>query len=370
MKTIGLVFSNIHDKSIKELAEFRTVASIPFGGRYKLIDLVLSGMVNSGVRTVGVVTKYNYQSLMEHVGSGKCWDLSRINGGLFFLPPFSFGNGVYSNRFEAVLGIKNFILSAAGDYVIMSDCDNICAIEFDKVVRYHVKKEADITLVCRETKLTKPDGKRRVVITADETGLIKTCRIDKNATNEFVDYINVMVIKKTLLLTLIEEAKERGGKSFSEDVICYNANKLKVYAYPFRKHFGNIDSITSYFEQSMRLLNKSVRDELFRSPTGGVYTRPNNGPPIKIGKTASLSNSLVAEGCIIEGTVINSVLSSGVHVLPGATVKDSILFDNCKIGEKSTVNCMIADQNATVLNGRTLSGHPSQPYYLKMNSRV
>ena len=164
---MGIVFSNIHDKQMPELTTNRTLASVPFGGRFRLIDFVLSNMVNSGINKVGVITKKNYQSLMDHVGSGKYWDLSRKNGGLIVLPPYGSdtGSSLYSSRFEALVNISQFIRRSDEDYVVMSDCDAVCNVDFSDAVQKHIDNHADITLLYRKTTLDGAKRKRTVIET-------------------------------------------------------------------------------------------------------------------------------------------------------------------------------------------------------------
>ena len=232
MKTLGIVFSNIHDKEVSELTTARTLASVPYAGRYRLIDFVLSNMVNSGIYNVGVITKYNYQSLMEHVGSGKSWDLSRKNGGLVILPPYGRESStVYSSRFEAISNIAYYLREATETYVLMSDCDNVCNIDFSEAINYHVEKHA----------------KRR-----------------------HQRVYNILIINRKFLLSIIDNAEELGYKSFSRDVLIKGATEYNIYGYEYKGYFASIDTMANYYKHSMELLDKNIRDEVFRDG-GAIY---------------------------------------------------------------------------------------------------
>ena len=174
--TVGVIFSNVHDENLPELSRHRTMASIPFGGRYRLIDFALSNMVNSGITTVGIVTKNNYQSLIDHLGSGKDWDLARKDGGIILLPPYSDETDApYTSRLEALKGITGFLNHRKEDYVVISDCDGVARIDIADIVRSHVANQADITMVYTET--DDIEGSYYITLDPDETGRIQGVQI-------------------------------------------------------------------------------------------------------------------------------------------------------------------------------------------------
>ncbi|MDR0425561.1 MAG: glucose-1-phosphate adenylyltransferase subunit GlgD [Clostridiales bacterium] len=371
MKAVGVVFSNIHDKEIKELTAYRTVASIPFGGRYRLIDFVLSNLVNSGVTNVGIITKYNYQSLMDHVGSGKNWDLSRMYGGLTILPPFGRGgSNVYSSRFEAIMGAAGFLKGGIEKYVIMSDCDNVCSIDYNPVLERHIAVGADITLVYREKEFAGNDEKVRTLLKIDEAGRINEVIFAKARAGKAYEYTNILVISKELLFKLIDSAAENGIQSFSRDVLGKGTKRLRIFGYRFDKKFASINNLTDYYKHSMELLDKKNRDELFRAPGGNIYTKVGNSPPLRLLESSKVRNSIIADGCVIEGEVVNSILFRDVHVEKGAKIANSIVFEKGRIQAASRLNCVVADKSVTILKGRELSGHETHPYFLSKGSII
>ncbi len=364
MKSIGVIFSNIHDKEITELTGKRTLASIPFGGRYRLIDFPLSNMVNSGITKVGVITKVNYQSLMDHVGNGKHWDLSRKTGGLMILPPYGVDDrSLYKSRFDAICGIENFLKHSNADYVVMSDCDTVCNFNFADAVKAHEHNHADITVIVYKTQI----GKEKRMHTAVEYGadkrVVKVTTSDK-LSGEKMLFTNMMVISRTFLLQLIENAAEWGYASFSRDVLVRGCREHRIFAYEYEGYFAAIDSLPNYYARSLELLDKQKRDELFYKDGANIYTKVRDSAPARLIGNAVVNNSLVADGCVIEGTVRNSILFRGVKVARGAVITDSIVFQDSEIGEDSHLHCVIADKTVRILGGRTLSGHQTHPYFI------
>lgn len=372
MKTVGIIFSNIHDKEIPELTTARTLASVPYGGRYRLIDFALSNMTNAGITKVGIITKSNYQSLMDHCGSGKSWDLSRKNGGLMLLPPYgSKESKFYSSRFEALSSALMFLKFSTEDYVVMSDCDNVCNIDFSDVVDYHIKKHADITVVYRKKHLTEDAAEKvRTQFEINEDGRVTKTYIGKKHEVDVNKFSNIFVISREFLINIIENAGELGYQSFSRDVMVKGVDMYRIYGYEFKGYYASIDSLANYYKHNMELLVKENRDALFRANGANIYTNVRDSAPCKITEGACVKNSMIADGCVIEGTVENSILFRGVHVAKGAVVKNSIIMQNTDVGEDTMLNCVITDKGVRVLNGRMLSGHETHPYYLIKNSIV
>lgn len=370
MKTLGIIFSNIHDKDVGELTAQRTLASVPFGGRYRLIDFVLSNMVNGGINNVGIITKYNYQSLMEHIGSGKSWDLSRKHGGLVILPPYAKNSStVYSSRFEAISNSAYYLHDASESYVLMSDCDNVCSIDFSDVISYHIEKGADITVVYHNGEIAEGDKKVRTVFETDSGGRVRSVITGNKTTGKTKIFTNMLVINRKLLLSIIDNADELGYTSFSRDVLIKGAKEYSIYAYEYDGYFAAIDNMTSYYKSSLELLDKKTRNGLFREG-GAIYTRVRDSAPCRIEETGSVKDSMIADGCVIDGEVEHSILFRGVRVAKGARVTNSILFNDVVVDAGSSLNCVIADKYAHVLENRTLSGHETRPYFIPKESRV
>jgi glucose-1-phosphate adenylyltransferase len=374
MTAVGLIFSNIHDNNIPELTKMRTLGSVPFGGRYRLVDFALSSMVNSGITKIGIVTHNNYQSLMDHLGNGKDWDLARRSGGIKILPPYisafenAASNKYYSSRLEALLGTVNFFNRCNEDYVVMSDCDVICNVDLNDVIEQHIRTEADITFV---TKMTTHSSHETVsVVECDKDGIITDIVDRKNVSKKSRVYINIMVLKRTYLLTVLEIAISRGYTSFMRDVVRKNIKKEKYMMYDYQGCYAHIGSMESYFDCSMQLLESETREQLFGIKNRPVLTKIRNSAPTRYCDGAKVSNSVVAEGCVIEGTVENSIIFRGVHVGKGAVVKNCILFQDTYVCQNAELNCVITDKNVMIKDKRKLSGHQTMPFYIGKNMSV
>ena len=376
MTAVGLIFSNIHDNSIPELTRMRTLGSVPFGGRYRLIDFALSSMVNSGISKVGVVTHNNYQSLIDHLGNGKDWDLARRSGGIKILPPYisafenAASNKYYSSRLEALMGTVNFFNRCTEDYVVMSDCDVICNIDLNKVIEQHAATDADITFITKKMTLTPSKHETLVFIENDGEGNVTEMAEKRNTGGDARVYINMMVMRRNYLLNVLDNAIGRGYNSFLRDIIQHNIGKANYKIYDYEGFYAHIGSMEGYFDCSMQLLDGGVRERLFGIKNRPVLTKIRNSAPTRYCSGAKVSNSVVAEGCVIEGVVENSIIFRGVHVGAGAVVKNCVLFQDTYVCPDAQLNCVIADKNVMIKDKRVLSGCENMPFYIGKNTSV
>ncbi len=341
------------------------MASVPFGGRYRLIDFALSNMVNSGITTVGIVTKNNYQSLIDHLGSGKEWDLARKDGGIKLLPPYSDETDKpYTTRLEALMGITGFLNHRNEDYVVISDCDGIAHMNIADIVRYHEENGADITMVYHEE--TEPsESSYFITLQPDASGRIKGLRInpsDLKKGKRYNLYVNIMVMSREFLVNTIQSAVQRGFSSFGRDILAKNVDTLRIFGYAFKGYYAGVNSIQDYYKHSMELLEKPVRDELFGARD--IYTKVRDSAPSKYLEGATVKDSLISDGCVIEGTVENCILFRGVKVGKGSVVKNSIIMQDTVIGEHVSLDSVITDKNVVIRDRRTLAGCPELPYFV------
>ena len=377
MTAAGLIFSNIHDQSIPEMTRMRTMASIPYGCRYRLIDFALSNMVNSGITNVGVIAHYNYQSLLDHIGTGKDWDLARRSGGIKIIPPYitAFENRasgkLYENRLEAMLGASNFINRCNADYIVLSDCDVIMNIDLKEVVEEHIKSGAYITLV---TKRVEPDEYPFEVavntLTADENGRVIDLSYSKPEGEAVTIGTNIIVVSRTDLQSILAEANARGYKSFYQDVIVRNMASKYIRIHNFDGWCSYISSLETYFKSSMELLGEEARDSLFGDRNRRIYTKIRNSAPTRYIDGADVKNSLIADGCVIEGRVENSIIFRGVHIGRGTVVKNCVLLQDTYVGANVDLNCVITDKNVVIKDGRRLSGHETMPFFIGKEQQV
>ena len=371
MRAVGIVFSNIHDDELPELVSKRTFASIPFAGRYRLIDFVLSNMVNSGIDTVGLITKSNYPSLMDHVGNGKDWDLARKNGGLILLPPYGNAisyNGLYNDRLGALKGISNFIRRADEEYVVLTDCDYVCRINYDKIIKAHIKKGADVTLVYHNYVVKENAKQSGVVIATDENGRVENIRHRENIDENAKVFMNMYIMRKSLLERFIMDSLANAHQHFTTDILGANLKSLKVYGYEYKGYVACIDSLQSYYDRSLELLDSNKREELFGARD--IYTKVKDSAPTRFGSSCVVKNSLIADGCVIEGHVENSILFRDVKVGRGTVIKNSIVMQNTVTGDNVTLNAIIADKNVVIKDGRSLCGAENHPFYISKGTMI
>lgn len=365
--TVGVIFSSINDEQVPELTRVRSKGSIPYGGRYRLVDFALSNMVNSGITTVGILTKNNYQSLMDHLGSGKEWDLARKEGGLILLPPYSDESEVlYRNRLEALKGATAFLKKCKEDFVVIADSDAVYKLDYSKVIEQHVAHNADITLIYHEHACG--EARSYMTLETDKDERIKSVEINVSANGVKKNYINVFVARTSYLLNILQTAIARGQTSFSKDIIVPSLKTNRVYGYKFDGYYCSIDSLQSYFKANMDLLDKEVRREIF----GGrdVYTKINDASPAKITESAKVSNSLIHDGCLIEGTVENCILFRGVKVGKGSVLKNCIIMSENVIGENCNLSYVVSDKDCTIGSGRTLAGCEEKPYFINKGMKI
>lgn len=376
MSVAGLIFSNIHDSAIPELTTVRTMASVPFGCRYRLIDFPLSNMVNSGITKIGIVAHDNYQSLMDHIGTGKDWDLARRSGGIKILPPFitayegTSGSKLYTTRLEALMGVTNFIDRCNEEYLVLSDCDGICNIDLSEVIDAHIANNADLTVVTRMLNPEEADLKDMTSITADENNVITdaSAYIKGISSNEVST--NIVVVNRMFLLGALRDAAAHGYKHFFKDIVARRIGRARLYRYMYKKTYIHIGSLESYFASSMKLLDPDVRGGLFEVENMPIYTKLRNSAPTRYAADAKVVNSYVADGCIIEGTVENCILFRGVRIGKGTVVKNCVLLQDTFTGNNVTLNCVITDKNAVICDGRMLSGHSTMPFFIPKGAMV
>lgn len=359
---VGVVFCNIQDKNIPELSALRSIASVPFAGRYRLIDFALSNLVNAGITTVGIVTKNNYQSLIDHIGSGKEWDLARKDGGIILLPPYSNETDApYTNRLEALKGITVFLRHRNEDYVVLYDGDAVARLDVADVIRFHEESRADITMVYHES--VGVESHYYMTLDTDRSNRVKAIRINPKLGDKKVKmYMSVMVIQREYLMNIIQNAVQSGFSSFGRDILSKNLDTMKIYGYKFDGYYTGMASLPTYFKANMDMLNKDVRNELFGARD--IYTKVRDSAPSKYIEGAVVKNSLISDGCTIEGTVENSILFRGVKIGKDSVVRNSVLMQETVIGSGVKLNCVITDKNVVIRDRRHLSGCEELPYFV------
>ena len=364
---LGLIFSNMHDEVLPELAGIRAMGSVPFGGRYRLIDFPLSNMVNAGVSKVGIITKSNYQSLMDHIGSGKSWDLSRKSEGLYFLPPFGTSDDQYDGRLTSLAGILPFLHNSVEEYVILSDCHVVGNINYRKLLKAHAESGAEITVAYVRGEV--PSTMVSPILTVGDNGVINDMVITDHADGEAAFGIGLYVVARERLLHYIDVAGGRNLDNFERDILQRHVGEGRFYAYEVPEYLSVISSLESYFNANMALLDPLVRDRLFRVKRT-IYTKVRDNAPALYGLRADVSNSLIADGCKIDGEVKNSILFRNVQVGRGAQLKNCIVMQGSVIGDHTDLEYVITDKNVCVRNGRSLKGCADYPIAVRKGTMI
>ena len=367
----AVIFSNMHENRIAELTAHRCMGSIPVGGRYRVIDFVLSSLANAGIQSVGVVTKNNYQSLMDHLGNGREWDLSRKRGGLIILPPF--GNvqsgGMYRGRVEAFYNISSYLDRIPAKYVIAADCDIMANIDYADFVSKHVESGADMTLMYKVMPVSGESDGEHVTLTLDHNDNIRDMMIGPSIKGEQNVYMNNIIIGKELLKRLVFDAFSHNRFIFESDILQAGIGKYKIRGYEFKSYVGRFDSMKTYYHENLALLDPLVREQLFPADRP-VYTKVKDDAPVKYGLDARVSNSLIADGCIVHGEVEGSILFRGVKVERGAKIKNSIIMQGTCVAAGSSLEYIICDKAVTIREKRVLSGFDSYPVYVSKGAVV
>lgn len=361
---LGLVFANMHDTTLGDMTKNRTMGSVMFGGRYRLIDFPLSNMVNSGISEVGVITKSNYQSLLDHLGSAREWDLARKKGGLYILPPFgNVESTLYRGRIEALYGAMSFIKHSRAKYVVLSDCDVVTNIDYKPIVAAHIESGADITAVAHTGVYSSEDIKTSTVFNVDADKNVTSVLINPDISGTCTTSLNVFVMSMDFLIETVNDAMARGNVSFERNILQEKCRELKIKIYEYDNYFSKLNSPESYFKSNMALLEPENARKLF-VPKRSIYTKVSDNAPVKYDLDSKVSNSLIADGCIIEGEVENSVLFRGVKVGKGAKVKNCILMQGTVVGDNAELNYLITDKNVSICENHILTSSPQYPMYV------
>lgn len=366
---MGVVLTENNQVDLGELTNVRALGAVPVACNYRMIDFILSSFSNSGVQRVGVTTQYNYKSLMYHLGSGKPWNLNKKDGGLFILPPYvsSSSIGVSTGSITTIYGIMDYIKSSRKKYVIISDCNCICNIDFHDVIKFHTQKGADITLLCVKKKVS--DSGPKVTIEYDDN--CKVCGMQINSGRPKSDsvFMNICVIEKTLLESLVEDCVSHGETDFITCIVRVNINRLNIFAYNYEGFCSIIYNIKSYFDFNMSLLNSETRNKLFTDDRP-VYTNSKDILAAKYGEAAEVKNCIIADGCKIDGNVSGSVMFRGVNVRNGCKIKNCIILHDTIVEENVKLENVIIDKHAVIGKNEQIIGRKNSPLVIEKNAVI
>lgn len=368
----GLIYTGDASMQLRELTFSRSVAAVPFGGRYRTIDFMLSDLVNTGIYNVGIIAQKNYHSLMDHLESGKEWDLHRKRDGLFILPPFVThdNTGVYRGTVDALRSVMGYIRRSAQKYVVLMGSHTIYNTTYNEMIKAHVDSGADITIMYNRTPVSdRRDQFDDLRLKFDEDGRVIDLALNPAVTDTEFSSCDAFVMEKTTLEYLVEDAYAHAKYDFTNDVLVANVDRLNIHGWEYKGYVARLNSTGDYYRHNMALLDKEVSTDLF-SQKHPIYTKVKDEFPASYVGEGAAYDSFVADGCVIEGRVEHSVLFRGVHIAPGAVVRNSIIMQAAQVGEGSTLDCMILDKGVIVGNHRTLSGHGDYPVIIRKGITV
>lgn len=364
MNAFCILFADIYrENRIEQLTRDRNISSIPFGGRYRLIDFMLSSLVNANITDIGIISRQKYNSLVDHLGSGKDWDLDRKNGGLKILTPFAKNEYevLNKNKFEALSSIEGHIESIDKEYCVLADSNMVMNIDIKGMIENHISTKADISVLYRIGTPTAFEAEVTVENGRITDGTYHTKDYKKSKKNILM---RVFILKKTLIQSLIAKGISYGWDDLTKDYILRHLDTFNIQGYKHKGRGKAIFTLEEYFAVSKELFEKEMRDELFRSDTR-ILTKIKDSVPAKYGNECIVENSIIADGCIIEGEVYNSILFRNVKVEKGVVIRDSIVMQNTTIMQNSALTNVITDKNVIISRDQQLRGSKNLPFVIE-----
>ncbi len=371
----GIIFSSLNNNTLSRLTSDRTVAAIPFACRYRLVDFCLSNMVNANISNISVVANYNYRSLLEHIGSGKDWDLARRSNGINLVSPFQSAVNeseakMFSTHMEALKSMRKYISEIKEDYIVMMDSDHVLNIDLADVINTHEITGAEVTIVTHPIK-DDYTAKHNRMLVSSVAGKITDIVMSSSYKSTHTELsLGIFVVSTFYLRRLIEQADAYNLNSFTQ-ILLQSCKTSNYRNYKYTGYVASVSSFLDYYKCSMDIAkDPAARESLFGKKDAPIYTRVHNSAPAVYKTGAKVENSMLADECVIEGTVINSILFRGVKVEKGAVVKNSVLFRGTHVGKNATVNCIVSDKDVYISDSITLSGNDNMPFYIQKNRKV
>jgi glucose-1-phosphate adenylyltransferase len=358
MRAIGIILAGGNNKRMRELSNKRAIAAMPVAGSFRAIDFALSNMSNSHVQKVAVLTQYNSGSLNQHLSSSKWWDFGRKQGGLYVYTPTITAqrSDWFRGTADALYQNLTFLKQSHEPYVIIASGDGIYKLDYGKVLEYHIEKKADITVVCKQMDPDE-DVSRFGCIKVNDDGRIVEFEEKPVATDANIISCGIYVIRRRQLIELLEKANDEDRYDFVKDILVRYKNIKRIYAYKMDSYWSNIASVESYYKTNMDFLNRDLRNYFFKQQPG-IYTKLADNPPAKYNPDSSVKNSILASGCIINGSVENSVLFRKVYVGNNCVIKNSIILNDVYIGDNTVIENCIVESRDTIRANTTYIGTP------------
>lgn len=369
---LGLIFTGERIDELRELTRMRAVAALPMLGRYRMIDFMLSSMIHSGMRNIGIITQRNYHSLMDHLGSGREWDLHGKRSGMTILPPYMTGDnvGMYTGLLDALKSNLSFLRRSRERYIAVTESYILYSLNFEQMLEQHLSMGADITLLYTRERSARRNGRGRYLDIGDD-GTVYQMEVDPIIPHYGNTFLSCFVIRRELLIDIVDRAVSAGIHHFSRELIMQMLKEklYKVCGYECQGRVWVMDSVDSYFRSNMDFLDTKVREKIF-SPDKPVWTKLRDEMPAHYAPGADVNNALIADGCVIEGEVTNSILFRGVTVKPGAKVRNCIIMQDSFISQGVEIENCILDKQVTVRDDTRMVGPPTHPIVITKNLTI
>lgn len=358
MRAIGIILAGGNSRKMKELSSKRAIAAMPIGGSYRSVDFVLSNMSNSHIQSVAVLTQYNSRSLNEHLSSSKWWDFGRKQGGMYVFPPTitAENSDWYRGTADALYQNLDYLKKSHEPYVVLASGDGVYKLDYNKVLEYHIEKKADITIVCKDMGPEDDVTRFGLVKTNDDGRIVDFEEKPMVATSNTIS-CGIYVIRRRQLIELIERCAAEDRYDFVKDILVRYKNLKRIYAYKMDTYWSNIASVDSYYKTNMDFLKPDVRHYFFKDYPE-IYSKVDDLPPAKYNPGAVVKNSLVSSGCILNGTVENSVLFKKVYVGNNCIIRNSVILNDVYIGDNTVIENCIVESRDTIRANTTHIGTP------------
>ena len=369
MRAIGIILAGGKNHRMKELSQKRAVAAMPIAGSYRSIDFALSNMSNSHVQKVAVLTQYNARSLNEHLSSAKWWDFGRKQGGVFVLTPAVTADrsSWYRGTADAIYQNLEFLTSCHEPYVIISGGDCIYKMDYNKILEYHIEKKADVTVVCKDMG-GGVELERYGTLRMNEESRIEEFEEKPVIANSQTISCGIYVIRRRQLIELLEKCAEEDRYDFVKDILIRYRSLKRIYGYKIKNYWKNIATVEDYFDANMDFLKPDVRNYFFNEYPD-VYSKVDDLPPAKYNVGSNVKNSLISSGCIINGTIENSIVFKSAFIGNNCTIKNSIVLNDVYIGDNTYIENCIVESRDTIPANSCYKGEDGIKIVIEKNMR-
>ncbi|MCL2604477.1 MAG: glucose-1-phosphate adenylyltransferase subunit GlgD [Defluviitaleaceae bacterium] len=368
MRAVGIILAGGGNERLADLTTYRTTSAMPVGSCYRAIDFPLSNMTNSGINKVAIITQHNSRSLHDHLSSPKWWDLGSKQGGMFVLSPYLAGNnsGWFKDTADSIYQNLTFLRRSKEEYVVISSGDCVYKMDFNDMITYHERKNADITIAYRRVPDSE-DIRNYGVLELDEYERMTDLEEKPLDPQSDLASIGVYVISRTLLIELLETISREGRYNLVRDVFARYRKQKRIFGYKFDGYWRNLGSVSTYFDCNMDFLKRDIR-ALLTIEQPYIKTKPKDEPPAKFNGRAVISNCLVGSGAILDGNAYRSVIFRKVYTGENSQVRNSIVMEGTRIGEGCVVEYAILDKDVVLSPGANVIGTPDKPTILSKGS--